>query len=115
MAQTAAGSDPAAGIVAAAVVEAATGAAGAGIALPGAGNPGTSVTQHVGMVRNLMGSGKSFAEAEIAVEECSGTGAGEEFPDLTVEACPHSAGPVDHLQNQRLAAAAAAAVVVCQK
>ena len=84
----------------------------AGIAVPGVGSPGTSVTQHAGVLRNLTGSVKSFAGAETAVEECSGTGAEEECPGLTVEVCPHSAvGPVHHLQNQRLAAAAA----VCQK
>jgi len=109
VAQADAGTDPAAGIAAA--VEAATVAVLAGIAVPGVGSPGTSVTQHAGMVRNLMGSVKSFAEAEIAVEECSGTGAGVECPGWTVEVCPQSVGPVDHLQNQRLAAAA----VVCQK
>jgi len=105
VAQTAAGADPA-GIAAAAAVPV------AGIAVPGAGSPGTSVTQHVGMVKNL-GSVKSFAEAGIAVEECSGTGVGEECPDLTVEVCPQSAGLVAHQQNQTLAAVAAAAA--CQK
>ena len=48
MAQTDAGTDPAAGIAAA--VEAATVAVLAGIAVPGVGSPGTSVTQHAGMV-----------------------------------------------------------------
>ena len=48
MAQADAGTDPAAGIAAA--VEAATVAVLAGIAVPGVGSPGTSVTQHAGMV-----------------------------------------------------------------
>ena len=113
MAQADAGADPAAARIVAAAVDAETVAVVAGIAAPGAGNPGTFVTQQVGMVRKLMGSVKSFAEAELAVEECSGTGAEEECQGLLVEVCPQSAAPVHHLQNQTLAAAAVA--VVCQK
>ena len=111
MAQAGARTEPAAGIVAAFVVEAETVAVGAGIAVPEAGSPGTSVSQHVG--RNLIQAFvRSFAEAEIAVEELTGTGAEEEFPGLTAEVSAHSAVAelVGHLQNQTLAV-----VVVCQK
>ena len=112
MAQTVAATDPAAGIAAvvAVVPEAGTVAAVAGTAVPGAGSPGTSVAQHVGTVGNLLPV-KSFAEAGIAVEECSGTGVEEGRPDLTVEVWPPSAALVAHLQNQTLAAAAVAAAV----
>ena len=96
MAQAAVGIDPAG--IAAAV---------AGMAVPWAGNPGISVTQQIGMVKNL-GSAKNFAAAGIAVEESSGTGAGEECPGLAVEVCLQSAGLVAHQQTQRLAAVAAA-------
>ena len=115
MAQTVAGTDLvgiAPVVVVVVVPEAGTVVAVAGIAVPGAGSPGTSVTQHVEMVKNL-GSVKSFAEAGIAVEEWSGIAAGGECPDLTVEVCPQSAGLIVHQQIQRLAATAA--VVVCQK